>query len=226
MMQPSLFKPILILLFTGLFCLGIQRAGAQDGEKTRIPDKLDTIRNTESLFYYGVDFSHLRVSDGSKILKSYEYRRHYPDAWFAFLDKEIGHFNRVGRELRKETLYYKQNEILPVSRNMVNDFIIAGSYSFPLDTVKYALKQYQLNEKEGLGLVLIPENFNKREEQARMWVVFFNIQSREVLWATEVYGKCGGAGYTTHWGSGIVDGFKKFIRKVYRVPRFPMYDNF
>jgi len=226
MMKTSLFNPILILLFTCLIFPGIQRAVAQDDGKVIVWDKFDTIRNTEPLFYYGVDFSHLRVSDGSKILKSHEYRRHYPNEWLDFLEKETVRFNRVGRELRKESLYYKQNEILPVSRSMVNDFIIAGSYSFPLDTVKNALKQYALTEKDGLGLVLLPENFNKREEQARMWVVFFDIQSREVRWATEVYGKCGGAGYTAHWGSGIVDGFKNFIHKKYRVPRYPMYDNF
>lgn len=226
MMQPLYLKLSLVLCFSILFGFCGQPAHAQENEKIKLPDRFDTIRNTEPLFYYGVDFSHVRVTDAAKISKTYQYRRNFPRAWFAFLDKEMVMNNWVKRALRKEILAYKQFEILPVSMNMVNNFIIAESYSFPLDTVNYALKQYPLNEKEGLGLVLIPENFNKNTEEARMWVVFFDIGSRSVRWATETYGNCGHMGYTAHWGSGIVDGFKKFIRKKYRVPRFPMYDNF
>jgi hypothetical protein len=204
----------------------VQRAGAQNNEKTPTSDKLDSIRNTEPLFYYGVDFSHVRISDVSKISKNFEYRKHYPRAWIIYLEKEIIRNKWVQRSLRKESFFYKQNEIISVSNNMVNDFIIAETYSFPLDTVKYAIKQYNLNEKEGLGMVLIPENFNKQQEHARMWVVFFDIRNREILWTTEVTGNCKHIGYTAHWGSGIVDGLKKFIRKTYRVPRYPMYDNY
>ncbi len=226
MIHPSIFKSILIIVFTGLICLVVQTVVAQNNKEDQPSDKYDSIRNTEPLFYYGVDFSHVRVSDASKISKNSEYRRNYPRSWITFLEKETIWNNWVQRSLRKRTFYYKQNEIMSVSLNMVNDFIIAGDYSFPLDSIKSAIKHYNLNEKAGLGLVLLPENFNKEQEQAWMWIVFFDIQTREVLWATEVSGNCGHMGYTAHWGSGIVDGFKNFIHKTYRVPRFPMYDNY
>ena len=225
-MNSAIFKSLLIIFVMGLLCLGAQQTSAQENENIMASVKLDSIRNAEPLYYYGVDFSHVRVSDASKISKRLEYRNHYPGAWIGFLDKEIIMNNWVQRALRKESLYYRQNEIISVSLNMVNDFIIAESWSFPLDTVKSSIKQYNLNEKEGTGLVLFPENFNKEKEQAMMWVIFFDIKSRSVLWATEVTGNCEHMGYTAHWASGIVDGLKKFIRKTYRVPRFPMYDNF
>jgi hypothetical protein len=60
------------------------------------------------------------------------------------------------------------------------------------------------------------ESFNKLREQAKTWVVFFNIKSREIIWATRVTGDCKHMEYTAHWGSGIVDGFKEFIRVQYR----------
>ncbi len=225
-MHPSIFKPLPVIVIIIIFFMAGLRVGAQKNENVKAPDKLDSIRNTEPLFYYGFDFSHVRVSDASKISKNAEYRRNYPRSWIAFLEKETIRNDWVQRALRKDSFYYKQNEIMSVSLNMVNDFIIAGTYSFPFDSLKSAIEQYNLNEKAGLGLVLLPENFNKQREQALMWVVFFDIQTRNVLWATEVYGKCGGTGYTAHWGSGIVEGFKKFIHKTYRVPRYPMYDNY
>jgi hypothetical protein len=226
MIHPSIFKSILIIVITGFICVVVQTVVAQNNEQVKTSDKSDSIRNTESLYYYGVDFSHIRISDSLKVSRSAEYSKVYPRAWIAYLEKEIMRTHWVQRSLRKRTFYYKQNEIISVSVKVVNDFIIAEPYSFPLDTVKYAIKQYNLNEKAGIGLVLIPENFNKQQEHARMWVVFFDIQNREILWATEVTGRCQHMGYTAHWGSGIIDGFKYFIRKTYRKPLFPAYDNY
>jgi len=79
-----------------------------------------------------------------------------------------------------------------------------------------AVRSYPLTEKSGTGLVLIPENFSKPEEASTTWVVFFDLETREVLWAVRTTGKCGHLGYTAHWASGIIDGFKRFIRKEYR----------
>jgi hypothetical protein len=59
-----------------------------------------------------------------------------------------------------------------------------------------------------------------------MWVVFFHIQKREVPWATEVCRSNKHMGYTVHWDSGVINGFKNFIRKTYRVTRCPRVDNF
>lgn len=98
---------------------------------------------------------------------------------------------------------------------MVPDFIIGQTYSFPLDTIKNAVSKYGLNQKSGIGLVLIPEDFNKPEERSVTWIVFFDIRSRDILWATKVSGHCKHMGYTAHWGSGIVDGFKGFIHHYY-----------
>jgi hypothetical protein len=211
----------MIIVFIGLFCMVVKTVVAQNNKEIRTSDKSDSIRNTEPLFYYGVDFSHIRISDSLKVSRSAEYGKVYPRAWIGYLEKEIIRNHWVQWSLRKKSFYYKQNEIISVSANVVNDFIIAEPYSFPLDTVKYAIKQYNLNEKAGIGLVLLPENFNKQEEHALMWIVFFDIQSREVLWATEVTGNCQHMGYTAHWASGIIDGFKYFIRKIYKKPLFP-----
>lgn len=199
---------------------------SQNDKEVQPSDKYDSIRNAEPLFFYGLDFSCLRISDGSKVAKSGEYSKTFPRAWINFIEKEILRNGYLERVLRKRMVNYKQDEIISVSLKVAPDFIIAKNYSFPLDTVKNAVKKYELQERSGIGFVFIPENFNKRQEKAMTWFVFFDIRTREVLWATEVSGKCGHAGYTAHWGTGIVEGFKYFARKIYRKPRFPMYDNY
>jgi hypothetical protein len=221
---PDMKKTLFLLLILPLFIHLAARA--QNDKEVQPPDKYDSIRNAEPLFFYGLDFSCLRISDGSKVAKSNEYGKVFPRAWITFVEKEILRNGYIERALRKRAVNYKQDEIISVSLRVVPDFIIARNYSFPIDTIKNAVKKYELREKSGIGFVFIPENFNKRQEKAMTWFVFFDIRTREVLWATEVGGKCGHAGYTAHWGTGIVEGFKYFVRKIYRKPLAPMYDNY
>jgi hypothetical protein len=194
---------------------------AQENEASPAKTIADSIRHAEPIFFYGFDFSHVRISDGPKIPRSNEYSKVYPSAWLRYLEKEIILKGYVQRALRKRTFYYKQDAINAVSMKVVPDFIIADNYSFPVDTVRKAVQNYPITEKAGIGMVIIPENFNKPQERCISWIVFFDIRTREVLWSTEVSGACSHMGYTAHWGSGIIEGFKRFISKYYRVRRLP-----
>jgi len=208
-------KTILILFVLSLFSLS-QTMEAQKKGEHQTSNKSDIVKNIETIFYYGVDFSHVRVSDGPKVSRSLEYSKVYPSAWIAYLEKEMVHNGYIQGVLRKKGFYYKQDEIYAVSIKVVPNFIIGQRYSFTFDTIKNAIKEYDLHQKSGVGLVLIPEVFNKPEENAKTWIVFFDIQSREILWSTKVTGNCKHMGYTAHWGSGVIDGFKDFIRNKYR----------
>jgi hypothetical protein len=189
---------------------------AQKGQAVKIDDKPNRVRSCDTLFYFGIDCSHVRVSDGDKIPRSAMYSTVYPAAWIAYVEKEMPPFEDVQPALDKRVMYYNQEEITPVSVKVTPSFIIGPTYYFPTDTLNEAVRKYTLAEKSGIGLVLFPENFNKQEEEAMTWVVFFDISNREILWATKVSGKCKHMGYTAHWGSGIVDGFRHFIRKEYK----------
>jgi len=174
------------------------------------------VRACDPLYYYGIDCSHLRVTDGEKIPRNQTYRTVYPPAWIGFVEKEMPPDGYIRKALKKNMLIYRQDDIRGISVQSAADMIINRSYSFPADTVVQAVRKYTLSETTGTGLVLIPENFNKPEEQSTTWVVFFDLQSREVLWAVRTKGKCSHMGYTAHWASGIIDGFKRFVKKEYR----------
>jgi hypothetical protein len=205
----------LLLLPLFLPFLFLTAAEAQKNNKMDYGNSADAVRKTRKIFYYGVDFSHVRISDGDKISKNEVYTQAYPPAWIAYVEKEMPPGDYVQKSLRKQELYYKQQEIYDVSVKVFHDFIIAPSYRFSVDTVIAALKKYTLSENSGTGLVLIPENFNKKEELAITWIVFFDIGTREILWATKFSGHCSHMGYTAHWGSGVVNGFKAFVNQVY-----------
>jgi hypothetical protein len=89
-------------------------------------------------------------------------------------------------------------------------FITGYDNNIPTDTIEAIIKEYVLQSKSGIGLVLLPETFSKPRETATTWVIFFDIRSRHILYKTKVYGKCEHMGYTAHWASGVIEGFKFF----------------
>ena len=179
------------------------------------PDHSALVKKCDSLWYYGIDLSHVRVSDVKKISKSREYSTVYPAAWVAFVEKELPPMGYVKPALDKGGFFYIPGEVQNNTQKVSPDFIIGVSYSFPIDTVIKSVKSYNLSRKSGVGLVIVVENFNKNTETATSWITFFDIKTREILWAVQASGNCKHLGYTAHWGSGIVDGFEDFIRNVY-----------
>jgi len=189
------------LAFTGIQAQGTLKAAL---------GQIKTQGTYDTLIYYGVDFSHVRVNDAPKISRSIEYSKVYPASWIAYVEKELPPDGIVRRSLRFPIYFYRQQEIFEKSIAVSPHLIIGYDNNIPLDTLGTMISNYNLQSKSGLGLVLIPETFSKPTEKATTWVVFFDIGSRRIIYKTKIYGKCSHMGYTAHWASGVVEGFKYF----------------
>ena len=164
----------------------------------------------DTLIYYGVDFSHVLINDAPKMSRSVEYSQVYPPAWIAFVEKELPPDGFVQHSLRFPIFFYRQQEIFEKSIAVNPHFLTGHDNNIPPDTIQAMISHYDLQATSGLGLVLIPETFSKPRETATTWVVFFDVGSRRILYKTKTYGKCSHMGYTAHWASGVVEGFKYF----------------
>ena len=164
----------------------------------------------DTLVYYGVDFSRVRINDAPKISKNEVYSKTYPPAWIQYVEKELSPELYVRNVLGYKNFLYRQGDIFEKSV-AVNPRLITGSdNAIPADTLKAMVEKYKVHAKSGLGLVLIPETFSKPQETAYTWVVFFDIKSRMILYKAKTFGKCSHMGYTAHWTSGVVEGFRQF----------------
>ena len=163
-----------------------------------------------TLVYFGVDLSRVRVNDAPKISRSIEYSQVYPPSWISYIEEKLSPDGFVRYVLGFPTFTYAQQEIYDKSIRVDPRLIIGYDNNIPTDTIDAVVSNYILQSKAGLGLVLIPETFSKPRETAITWVVFFDIQSRHVMYKTKIFGKCDHMGYTAHWASGVVEGFKYF----------------
>ena len=200
-------KTFILLIITSLAFSGVK---AQGTLKAAL-NELKSHGKYETLVYYGVDLSHVHVNDAPKIPRSVEYSQVYPSAWISFIEKELPPDGYVRPALRFSNFTYAQQEIFDKSINADPQLIVGYDSTIPPDSIAAIVSGYLLQSKAGLGLVLIPENFSKPKETATTWVVFFDITSRKIIYMTKIFGKCDHMGYTAHWGSGVVEGFRYFL---------------
>ena len=61
------------------------------------------------------------------------------------------------------------------------------------------VKAYDVRYKEGLGLVFIMDRLVKAQQTACLYVVFFDIASRKIMYSERRCEKAGGGGFRNYW---------------------------
>jgi hypothetical protein len=71
------------------------------------------------------------------------------------------------------------------------------------EKVQKMVKKYTPSEKDGIGIVVIVENFDKTTELANVWITYFDPATKTVIRTRKYTAKASGAGIK-HWCSPIV----------------------
>ncbi|HNY14118.1 MAG TPA: hypothetical protein PKI12_01170, partial [Bacteroidales bacterium] len=58
---------------------------------------------------------------------------------------------------------------------------------------------------EGIGLVFFVETLDKVREKGIMWVAFFNLADRNLLFAEKMSGVAGGISFRNHWARSVYE---------------------
>ena len=77
------------------------------------------------------------------------------------------------------------------------------------------IRSYELKQRQGLGLVFIMDRLVKLQETGCLFVVFFDIDSREVLLSQRVCAEADGSSFRSHWFNPIKIAVKK-LPKMYK----------
>lgn len=67
------------------------------------------------------------------------------------------------------------------------------------EAISVLVKQYKIENTEGIGLVFFMETLDKVKEKGTMWVTFFNLADRNVLFTERMSGVSGGISFRNHW---------------------------
>jgi len=73
------------------------------------------------------------------------------------------------------------------------------------EAISVLVKQYKFDNKKGIGLVFFMETLDKVREQGTMWVTFFSLSDRNVLFTERMSGIAGGISFRNHWARTVYE---------------------
>jgi len=169
------------------------------------------------IVYYGFDFTYLKLTNPGKVGEGVDIIQKY----FHPMNEELTIEFLPLKSLKK---WMKQASIVqgsPVFPNYkyrdYHEFVSAQNFCIPISDLQEIVNAYVLREKKGVGMVINLVNFNKEREYALVYVTFFDIATREILFAVEASGEAGGGGMTKHWAVGVEAAVRDmFIDEVYK----------
>ncbi|MCH2229846.1 MAG: hypothetical protein MK105_05840 [Crocinitomicaceae bacterium] len=184
-------------------------AYSQSSLKEEYTQDATRVFDAEEIVFYGIDFSNFRLVNPEKHGQENELKK-FLTAWMSDFHKSFPK-ERVKAILKKDI----ERDLQSVQQRyqlLGDKWIVFNDYRFDFDTLKSILKSYELPQNEGLGLVLIIENFNKEAENVMVNYTFFDIKTKEVLWSLKIQSYAGGAGMTNHWANGLIMSMGQFKR--------------
>ncbi len=171
---------------------------------------VEKLKSADEIVWFGMDFTKAKMigstdagfSDPDAIVNQYF------DAWNHLVLNEAKKYDLAGA--LSKTI---KNDIKTVEKR--NDEVaVEGLVTYDVNKLTDEdLKAYVANytaEGEGVGLLFAIENFDKTAGKVRLYAVFFDVQSHEII-KTQYYEQkaTGGFGFRNYWASGIYQVIKQ-----------------
>jgi hypothetical protein len=156
---------------------------------------------SDSLVFYGVDFSNCRLIGDFGLGGGADMKNKMFVQWNEIFVKEAPKYD-LPKTFRKKTVIYDMNSVAAQNAKTDENLILSSNNDFVLDPalIPKMVAAYSMGEiKKGTGLVFIVDNYNKNKEQGLVYVTFFDIASKKVLFSEELKGKPGGFGLRNYW---------------------------
>lgn len=170
----------------------------------------------DNITWYGLDFSNIKLIGSEGFTDPYAVKNQFFDSWNNLIITETDKYDLAGFFHKS----FVENDLSIVQeRNMLPDpdeLVINTDYSLGEDEVKKIISEYDITDKEGIGLVFIMESFNKTDEKGYMWVSFFDIETKEVLLSNKMSGKVGGFGIRNYWAKSFYSVMKSIEKKKWK----------
>ena len=170
----------------------------------------------QDIVYYGYDFTYLKLSNPKKMNQSVKLIQEYFNDWNDVLSNRVG-FDQLSKWMNKPHMLMGTPIFQYYFKRDYNNFVEYGNFCISIDDLQKIINSYVINESQGIGMVINLVNFNKAEEYSMQWVTFFDIATREIMFAVLTTGNAGGGGMVGHWAEGVEVGVRDmFIDEVYK----------
>lgn len=155
--------------------------------------------------WYGIDYSHTKIVGyvsqfGMKVpVTEEDIRDRYYAEWNYLILDEPEKFNIAAMISRKSVV----NDISVVKQlnatASIDSLEVKITPYFTPQEIQKFISAYPIEDKAGIGLIFIAESMNKTKAEAYYHVVFFKMDTKEVLLQERIKGTAGGSGTRNYW---------------------------
>jgi len=179
----------------------------------------DIFGNTDyNVTWYGIDYSHAKIVGslglfgGKTPVSPTDLRDRYYPAWNYLILDEPAKFD-IAKMIRRKAVTKDISIVkqLNAAARMDSVEVSITPYYSPKEIQQF-VSSYPIEDKAGIGLVFITESMNKLKDEAYYHVVFFKMDTKEILLQERIRGAPSGLGIRNHW-SGSYFNVIDYIQK-------------
>jgi hypothetical protein len=161
------------------------------------------------VIWFGLDFTKARMIGSEGFNDPVAIKEDYFRKWNHLMISE-GDKYEWGKALLVTDLKYDYGVVDVVNDEVkVKSLVINKSYSITEEDIHAAVRAYKIEYyKDGIGVVIVVESFDKIKEQAFGYITFFDVATKKVLYKHKLVGEAGGFGFRNYWAGAIHNWLK------------------
>lgn len=172
------------------------------------------IYRENSITWFGLDFSLFNMTFTKKMGKEDEMIKYF-DIWQKQYEKEIPTPN-MARWMRKTNITTDKDYTESLYRSNLKQNWISFDYNgISYNDIQNHLAKYKTNGN-GIGLVLIPEQFNEDRDNYTIEFVWFDMNSKAIIHTQKISGRGHGGITQAGWRNVLVDATRNYIDEFYK----------
>lgn len=172
--------------------------------------------------WLGVDYSHVKlIGDFSQFggageKSSSQIKKIYFPAWNRIILDERDKYD-IAAMIRKDNLIYDIDMMmLHNAKAPVDEMETYNEPSYGKEDIKKFVKEYNIEKKDGIGVLFVAECLNKSRTEAWFHFVAMDLRNKEILVHDRVRGEPSGIGLRNYWAGAIHDVIKDISRNRYK----------
>jgi len=167
--------------------------------------------SADKLVWLGLDFTKTRFIGKATFTSKDDLVNNFIPAWNKLMISEAEKFD-ISDFFKVETVEEKINYAYKLNSEIGSESIIMDmegrDYKITEEDVKNVVKNYNV-EGDGYALLFIVESFNKIDVKATIWVTYFHIPTKQVVFTKSITNKPVGFGTRNYWAGAIYATMKK-----------------
>jgi hypothetical protein len=169
----------------------------------------------DEIVYCGLDFTKAKIIADDRI-KAADVKTKWIPLWNNFIATKQNIFDWK-KAMDKASIYYDPKAVDASNAAITTeDMKSLNANVVKKEDAESLIASYKEGEKkEGIGMVLVVESFDKPQNSGNFWMVFFDIKTKKVLFSEHCSGKAHGGGVRDYWTGSVKDLIKEMDRSLW-----------